>query len=413
MPAPFTQFPIPTSLLPGQDGVFFPQGTTGSAIATALASASNYILAGGNGAVVELSPVAYTDVSGLDIAAANVALIGRDGTTLKMPSTGATPILSNSGFTTPTSGLSLSANAALFDKTITVSSSAGMAAGQTLQLTFTPTSGARAGSTRVWQFAITNVAGNVISISPGMPEAVLTTDTHEIRTRVLQHGIRLEKIIFDANGNADLADDFAVSVFNSQNSVFRDLEFRDFTSGGGFNVNQGIGNTVENITLSNCGTENASDFQLRAHAASVVRGIRSQVPSGFGPNVRRGCHLCQVSDVVVYGHKTGEFRAIKIGEAQWNSFVNLNISQSDSNGLAITGGSNHNTFTNIISTGCTDYGVWFSDQDDTDNVLMNVISLGNGNKDIALFTSDINNTIVGGKWSTVSNLGTGNIISLS
>jgi len=185
------------------------------------------------------------------------------------------------------------------------------------------------------------------------------------------------------------------------------LQFDSFIGAAACYLNMGFSTHVENITLTNSGTVNENDILFRSQVQLTATDIKSRSASGFGP----GMGMCAYSNFSYVSAYKAFYRGIKFGSCLYCSGSHLEGHDSGSTGIGITWGSKYNQFTNLKAmrnrggTGGNDVGIWFSDDGNNDNVLVNVLALDNQTVDIAVFTNDTGNVIRCARYGTLTNLG--------
>lgn len=383
---------------------FIPAGTASTDIQTAVTAAC----AAGGGRVL-LGNSDYTWAAAattVTINCDNVWLVGSPKTRLVAPSDATDVSLITVSGTVGTD-TTIGANAAVYAKTITLTSAANIAVGDYIKIDII-----QASTTYTWILLtkVTAKAGNDITFIDPLPFPISTSDTTSIRTVGLRSNVRLQNLRFAGNGNTG-TNTRGCLCQSMVGGLVENVRFDDFTQASGIYFDRGYANSYNNIIVYNSGDANESDVTIRAQTNMSGGSIVSYNASGFGPQF----------DYVAYSSfestksERSNGRGVKLGGALENSFGTIIGNNSDSTGVAISLGSQRNLIGRVIANGSTTgavqkIGLWFSGQDNVNNVISSLNARGNTDSDISLSPTDNDNQIVNAYWSVRIDSGSRNIV---
>lgn len=334
-------------------------------------------------------------------------LIKGNGKVISAPSSGAIAGLFQTNSTANQSG-TISSNAALFDRQLTLTSATGFSVGRIIELIKTVGGGVFYNH----MAEIVSVVGNVIQITPPMPFALLTSDTYTLNARQVRENITIENLIFDGNSNASATRGMLLQ--RTKNLNINQVYFKNFLGGAGAYIDAGIGTQLTNMFAQNCGTGSEAAFNIRAQTDLIASSIEDRFSAGFGQLwfMVTNSHMAQLSSNRAGVSATG--RGVKFDGCLYCSADQVEGNDSSATGIAVTLGSNFNTFSNFIALrnrggGGNDVGLWF-DGTSGDNTVNNVLAKNNQTFDIQIPTGSDRNAIINADYDTISNTGIDNLV---
>lgn len=288
----------------------------------------------------------------------------------------------------------LGTNAARGARSISVSTLGGLAAGSWMRISKTTTDG---GSTYYYQTRVRSVSGAgpwTVNMEGALPIAFATADAGlEIkRVTVVSGGGFLSPVAFDGSVSTAttlhaVASDWQVC------GAFHHISGSDFDAGAVLYATNGHGNAFDDLYAYNSGTASFSDVHFIAQTGAVFTRHRSLNAAGFGPQYSGGSY-CSISDIVSEGAQGG--RAVKINALLNCMAANLQGHGASTTGVSITNGCKYNSFANFSGNGNLNAeGVWFSNQNNTENALHGVSGYGNTSYDLYIGATDTGNSISG------------------
>ncbi len=244
------------------------------------------------------------------------------------------------------------------------------------------------------------IAGNVLTITPFVPFAIETADNYTICPIDLLKGIAVRNIEFDGNNNSDQCR--AMTMFGTQNGVFKDLTFVNFLGAAAFLAEMGFGNMVDNHYVQNSGSMNECDWKFSYQTNGQVNMVRSVSASGFGPQYIR-CNFCTSTNINIL---SAAGRGLKLNGTLYCVFANVISHDNGSVGIALCYGSAHNQFTNCSVVHHQGHnpdnsnGIWTTGDYNTYNLVTNSVFFDSLTKDIFIDPADHNNVVVDSEYDT-------------
>jgi hypothetical protein len=259
---------------------------------------------------------------------------------------------------------------------------------------------------------ITEVVGNVVKFQPSLMFEMQASDPSNQWIYCISPlgGLVVEGIKFTGANNPALVQR-GLSYKFTRDARFLDLEFRDLTGAAGFKFDFSFGGQAMRLGAVNCGSPGESDLSFTGMGQLLASDLRSRF-SGFGPQFSQcsGIHVSRVHSVGSKG------RGIKLFGCIYSTFDQMFGNDSRSTGIAISGGSSYNSFSNLVACGNrgivgNEVGVWFSMQSNKFNTINGLVAIGNAGTDITLYPTDDNNVIRQARYGTLYNTGANNTVS--
>lgn len=291
----------------------------------------------------------------------------------------------------------LSSNAAIYAKSLTLSSLGGLVAGGWLKMQKdAPNNG---GAAQVYTFmvkvkSITGSGPYTANLASRLPVAFNTADAGLAIAYVsMLSNCGIEgQATFDGSA-ATGTTVHGVKAIYLERSKFDSLHFTGFDTGAGLWAQFGHGNVFEDCTAEASGNASFDALFYVDQTAAVFSDQRTLNGTGFGIQYA-GCVYCTATNTISEGSVAG--RGIKIAASLENTFTNNIGEGNDYNGLAVSIGSCRNTFIATSANGNdSSEGVWLSDQYNIGNKFIGVVAGGNGSRDIYVGTTDTANTFIG------------------
>lgn len=372
---------------------------TQTAVQAAIAIAE---AAGGGIILLPNSDITFPGAADIDISGNNITLQGGPKTRLVAPASGSHWLITATGVRAAST--TLSANAAQWATSITVTTATNFVVGDLAYITITPVS-----NTGIYHFAavVTSKVGSVIGITPPLPSAINTSDPHTVIPCTPIRNLTLDNIRFYGNGNVDSTRGFFSDAL--LDCRMTNLSFDGFISAAAGYWNMGHNTYVENITATGSGTALESDIWFRSQTHMSANSVMSRQATGFGPQL----HMCFYSNFTgVYAYKAAH-RGVKLNSCYWSSFNDLQAHDSGSTGIGITLTTRYCQFTNLIALNnrgdagspFNNVGIWFDDSGCTNNTMVNVTAYNNTTLDIYIGPNDTGITIKNARYSTITNDG--------
>lgn len=393
---------------PTGSGTYVPAGFASTDIQTSVTAAC-----AAGGGIVALQDGDYTWASAastVTISCNNLWLVGSAETRLVAPSDATNVNLITVSGTAGTD-TTLNTNAALYAKSLILTSAANISVGDYIRVEVT-----QAVTGYFWSL-ITRVTGksvNTITIIDPLPFVMTTADTTSIRTVGLRDNVRLLNLRFSGNGNSG-ADTRACLCQSMLRSYLGNIYAEGFTNAAAIYFDRGYANGYDEIKLYNSGDANESDIMVRQQTLMAGGRVISESSSGFGPQIN---YVAYSSFDTFIATDSGN-RGVKLGGVLESSFGTIIGNNSDSTGIAISLASQRNTFGRLEARANTGtsvgnrIGVWFSDQDNDNNQISLMLATGNTDADIFFGTSDNDNVIVSAAWALRTDTGRRNIVGAS
>lgn len=252
---------------------------------------------------------------------------------------------------------------------------------------------------------ITAIATNTLTIDTPLPFATDTAATVKTVTKVTPlENVHIRNLNFDNSGItvASGTPQGVVLMENCAYSSATNLRFIGNDKGVAFQTFYGYRNYYSEISSykGGGGTNNDADIQIGREGYPFAENLRSESSMGFGITFYR-CSYATIRGLAC--NNTADARGIKMETVIASTGGDWHNSYAGTTGIMFARYTSWNSFSRIHSefngtkTGATgdEYGVWFDDAENVNNVLSDVVSLHNGDADLFVHTSSINNVING------------------
>lgn len=298
----------------------------------------------------------------------------------------------------------LNSNAAIYAKTVSLTTLASLVAGGYLMLgKSAPDNGGAAAL--YWHISkVRSISGSgpytVTLVSP-LPVAFNTADTGlQLKAVSMLDNVGIRgNCVFDGSvaTGTTVHGIKAQYVKNSRFSGFRGLSL---SAGSALLAQYGHNNVFENGTAEACGNASFDAHFVVAQNGSIVNSLSTENGSGFGIQVQ-SCSYCTGSNLISEGSVVG--RGVKFAACLECSFTNMQAHGAvAANGVAVSIGTCRCNFFGInANANATSEGLWLSDQYNINNTFHGVVANGNGTRDIHIGTTDTDNVFLGGYATTI------------
>lgn len=290
----------------------------------------------------------------------------------------------------------ITANAVLGDISITVASAAALAVGDSFELASTSTDG----NARLMWNRVSDKVGNVLTLETPLAFDIASAQPSRVQKTVLQKGLTIRGMSITSSATGKVQ---GLSCYNVENPSITGITLRDINSieSVGLAIYGAYGGIISDVydVGSGYATGSSSAAIFISGTGVSVNNIRSYSASGFGLDLVN-CFKCSLSGLDVQRSKG---RAIKMATSCANSFIAVSASSlATFVGLAVTGGSCDNVFTNIRTEGsltASATGIWLNGTGNKNNRFTQVSSKGNtfdifvGNLDTGNMFDMVNNDI--------------------
>jgi hypothetical protein len=277
------------------------------------------------------------------------------GATLKFVSAAAA--FRGFSITNPANFATVTATAAIWAKSISVSSATNMAVGRYLTFAKAETLG---GTLYNWSHTatITSVVGTTIGIDLPLPFSIDPVTT-TITPSTFSKNVIFRNVIMDGSGVVG-ADSIGLITANTAYHRFENIVFRDWAFGGGMYSSVGFGGTYQNILAERGGNSNLDDIFIVGQSDASLHNIRSENATGFGIGIHYGSYV--TGSDLHSNHATS--RGIKFQGIRCFEFYGVHGNNSGSTGIAVALNAGDGVFDGMFATGNTTagqpIGIWTS-----------------------------------------------------
>lgn len=359
-----------------------------SAIVAAIAVAS-----AAGGGVVFFPPGSYLITAAL-VVPSNVVLQGSGrSSVIKIGGAGSFNAVDMQG--SEPQATTISGTPARGDLTFTLTSATGFATGDYF-LVFN-TENAAPNNSYFFISQITNLAGAVVTSAVPLPFAIGASDTETVAKVSLVTGSGVRDLTFDATSNSG-ATTRCIFAQYLRDCVFENLTFINCESNAAAWIGKALNCTVDDLTAYGCGTGSESDITFQGLTQCAVSKIKSFRATGFGPQLMWGAY----NDYSSIISQDANDRGIKLAGCLFSNFDGLVANNSGQTGVSITLGSQYNNLQSLVAvsqrgTVTQRQGIWFSDQNNSNNVIDGFTCFGNTDAELTIQTTDTGNMVCNGR----------------